>query len=326
MEQLRDGAPVTSEAVTLILVTVDRIKAILVELERLREEPPGSDRDLIAALERASGADGTAEADDLDLVDLEDDGSEEAARERLAAEGARLVPALVPSGPMRKPQTIRVGVEAVERLMTMVSELVLTRNQLLDLSKRTDVGHPFKAPLQRLSRVTAELQESVMKTRMQPIGAAWAKLPRVIRDLSADLGKEIDLVMRGAETELDRQVLEIIRDPLTHMVRNAADHGIETPHERRAAGKPERGTIRLHAFHEGGTIRIELSDDGRGLDLDAIRQRAVDTGLIGIADASRMDDDQTAELIFHAGLRPRTPSRPCRVAASAWTWCAPTST
>ncbi len=123
--------------------------------------------------------------------------------------------------------------------MTMVSELVLTRNQLLDMARR-QTETEFKVPLQRLSHVTAELQEGVMKTRMQPIGNAWQKLPRLVRDLSSELGKQIELEMHGAETELDRQVLDLIKDPLTHMVRNSADHGLETPAERRALGKPER--------------------------------------------------------------------------------------
>ena len=157
-------------------------------------------------------------------------------------------------------------------------------------------------PLQRLSHVTAELQEGVMKTRMQPIGNAWQKLPRVVRDLSAELGKKIELVMQGAETELDRQVLELIKDPLTHMVRNSADHGIESPLERRAAGKPEKGTIRLAAYHEGGTITIEIADDGRGLDFAAIRRKARERGLAAEAELDRMSDAQVAKFIFHPGF------------------------
>src|SRR5262249_16356128 len=133
-------------------------------------------------------------------------------------------------------QSIRVNVETLENLMTMVPELVLTRNQLLEIARRNEDSE-FKVPLQRLSNVTAELQEGVMKTRMQPIGNAWQKLPRVVRDLATELGKEIELEMHGAETELDRQVLELIKDPLTHMVRNSADHGLETPEQRRTAGK-----------------------------------------------------------------------------------------
>src|ERR1051325_2737266 len=110
----------------------------------------------------------------------------------------------------------------------------------------------------------------MIKTRMQAVGHGWSKLPRIVRDLATELGKEIDIEMHGAETELDRQVLEVIKDPLTHMVRNSADHGIESAEERAAAGKPERGTVRLNAFHEGGTITIEIADDGKGLDLAVI--------------------------------------------------------
>jgi two-component system chemotaxis sensor kinase CheA len=200
-----------------------------------------------------------------------------------------------------KNQTIRVNVDTLEHLMTMVSELVLTRNQLLEIARRHE-DSSYKVPLQRLSHVTAELQEGVMKTRMQPIGNAWQKLPRVVRDLSAELGKQIDLVMVGNETELDRQVLEVIKDPLTHMVRNSADHGLESTAERVAAGKPARGTIRLAAYHEGGTITIEIADDGKGLNLAAIRKKAVERGLASQADVERMTDAQVAKFIFHAGF------------------------
>lgn len=200
-----------------------------------------------------------------------------------------------------KVQTIRVNVDTIEHLMTMVSELVLTRNQLLEIARRhEDSG--YKVPLQRLSHVTAELQEGVMKTRMQPIGNAWQKLPRVVRDLSAELGKGIDLVMSGAETELDRQVLDVIKDPLTHMVRNSADHGIESTNERLKAGKPARGSIRLSAYHEGGTITIEIADDGKGLDLAAIRKKAIERNFAPAADIERMTDAQVAKFIFHAGF------------------------
>ena len=158
--------------------------------------------------------------------------------------------------------------------MTTVSELVLTRNQLLEIVRRHE-DSDFKVPLQRLSNVTAELQEGVMKTRMQPIGNAWQKLPRVVRDLCAELGKDIELEMHGAETELDRQVLELVKDPLTHLVRNCADHGIESAGRSGiAAGKPAKGTIRLIACHQGGHIIIEIADDGRGLDLARIRAKA----------------------------------------------------
>ena len=160
----------------------------------------------------------------------------------------------------------------------------------------------FKAPLQRLSNVTAELQDGVMKTRMQPIGNAWQKLPRIVRDLSAELGKPIEFEMHGAETELDRQVLDLIKDPLTHMVRNSADHGIETPAERRAAGKPEKGTVRLSAWHEGGHIMIEVADDGRGLDTGKIKAAALARGLAPEAEIEKMSDAQLFRFIFAPGF------------------------
>ncbi|MQX36274.1 chemotaxis protein CheW [Roseospira navarrensis] len=198
-------------------------------------------------------------------------------------------------------QSIRVNVELLEKLMTLVSELVLTRNQLLQMVRGSDDSE-FAAPLQRLSHITSDLQEGVMKTRMQPIGNAWAKLPRIVRDLATEMGKKIDLQMFGADTELDRQVLELIKDPLTHMVRNSGDHGLEYPDERLGAGKPEVGIIKLNAYHEGGHIIIEISDDGRGLNLARIKEKAVANGLASEAEIEAMSDQQIAQFIFKAGL------------------------
>ncbi|RME68214.1 MAG: chemotaxis protein CheA, partial [Alphaproteobacteria bacterium] len=201
----------------------------------------------------------------------------------------------------RATQSIRVSVDLLEDLMNLVSELVLTRNQLLQMVRRLEDSE-FSVPLQRLSQCTTELQEGVMKTRMQPIGNAWAKLPRIVRDLSVELEKKIELDMRGADTELDRQVLELIKDPLTHMVRNSADHGIESPRERLAAGKPETGTVRLNAYHEGGHIIIVVSDDGRGLNVARLREKIVENGLVSEAEADGLTEAQIQKYIFHPGL------------------------
>lgn len=197
--------------------------------------------------------------------------------------------------------SIRVNVDVLEDMMTLVSELVLTRNALLQMVRGIDDSE-FTVPLQRLSHITSDLQEGVMKTRMQPIGNAWAKLPRIVRDLAVDSGKKIDLVMLGAETELDRQVLELIKDPLTHMVRNSADHGLELPDERNAVGKPEKGTITLNAYHEGGHIIIEIKDDGKGLSMERIRRKVVDNGLATEAELSGLSDTQVQQYIFRAGF------------------------
>ncbi len=198
-------------------------------------------------------------------------------------------------------QSIRVSVDVLEGLMTLVSEMVLTRNQLLQISRNRE-DSAFATPLQRLSTLTGELQDSVMKTRMQPIGAAWKKLPRLVRDLSYELGKKIDLVMDGEGTELDRQVLELIRDPLTHMVRNSADHGLEGTQERIDLGKPANGTIKLAAFHEGGYIVIRIADNGRGLNTARIREKIIEKGLASRGEVEGMNDQQIHRFIFAPGF------------------------
>jgi two-component system chemotaxis sensor kinase CheA len=344
MGKLRDGAPVTTEAVSLILATIDRIKEILAVLEGTEQEPPGRDADLIEPLERiatgqaatpmppqvqapayATGTltyqvlerplrPGEVSLDELERAFREapveapriatDAHASDAATPALSEAAFDISESTASEGheePRVAQSSIRVGVDTLEQLMTMVSELVLTRNQLLEISRRNEDSE-FKSPLQRLSSVTAELQEGVMKARMQPIGNAWQKLPRLVRDLSIELSKGIDLQTFGAETELDRQVLELIKDPLTHMVRNAADHGLETTAERQTLGKPLRGIIRLSARHEGGHIVIEISDDGRGLNVDRIRQKAIAQNLVTEADAAKMSDVQVQRLIFTPGL------------------------
>ncbi len=279
--RFRDGelAP-TPARIGRVLQALDVIRLVVAGLERDGAEPQGDDAALIAALDAAG-----SEAAEPDTPTPAAAPSPEAASGEAEA-GAR---------------TIRVQVEVLEDLMTLVSELVLARNQLLQLARPAE-DSPFAAPLQRLSHITTSLQEGVMKTRMQPIGNAWAKLPRLVRDLARELGKKIELVQLGAATELDRQVLELIRDPLTHMVRNSADHGLETPERRRAAGKPESGRITLNAFHEGGHIIIELADDGAGLPVARIRARALANNLAGAAELAALSDQQVQQFIFRPGF------------------------
>ncbi len=331
MGKFRDGAPASSEAVTLILSTIDRIKTILESLEREQREPVGGDTDLISNLERMVdhvGSTGKHAASQHTVGTLVSQVLERTLRpdedslddlERAFRETPADPPAAKPAKPAPAPadapakddeaakgnQSIRVTVDTLEQLMTMVSELVLTRNQLLEIVRKHEESE-FKTPLQRLSSVTAELQEGVMKTRMQPIGNAWQKLPRVVRDLSNELGKHIDLVMQGAETELDRQVLDLIKDPLTHMVRNSADHGLESTEQRRAAGKPEHGQIRLSAYHEGGHIIIKIADDGRGLDTERIKAKAISQGLVSEADIEKLSEQQIHKFIFAPGFSTAT--------------------
>ncbi|MGC1540220.1 MAG: hybrid sensor histidine kinase/response regulator [Xanthobacteraceae bacterium] len=374
MGKFRDGMPVTAEAVTLILSSIDRIKEILGGLEATEAEPEGNDQDLIVqlhhlvergmaamaatpevpspALAPAEPAPEPANTEgkltyqvlerelrpgEVSLDELERAFRETAAEPAPPAPVAKPAPAKaeVKAAPAPKAeaepasekasksvakkaktaveveaggdtdrvanQSIRVNVDTLEHLMTMVSELVLTRNQLLEISRRNE-DTEFKVPLQRLSNVTAELQEGVMKTRMQPIGNAWQKLPRIVRDLSGELHKQIELEMHGADTELDRQVLDLIKDPLTHMVRNSADHGLETPAERAASGKPETGTIRLSAYHEGGHIIICIADNGRGLNTERIKAKALQNGLVNEAELEKMTEAQIHKFIFAPGF------------------------
>jgi two-component system, chemotaxis family, sensor kinase CheA len=197
--------------------------------------------------------------------------------------------------------SIRVDVALLDRLMNCVGELVLARNQILQLTSNSG-DRNFLNASQRLNLITSELQEGVMKTRMQPIGNAWGKFPRVVRDLAAQCDKSVELVMEGRETELDKTIIEAIKDPLTHLVRNSVDHGIERSADRVAAGKSAQGTITLRAFHEGGQVIIEVSDDGRGLNFQRIREKALERGLITQQQAQQLSDHDTAPLIFLPGF------------------------
>jgi two-component system chemotaxis sensor kinase CheA len=296
----RDGSlKVTPEGITLIFAAVDAIRKIVLGLEQHGQEPEGDDSAVINALDAAARGESVAVAA---APAAQVDAPEEAAPAMAASPRAAESPVeAVQTESAAAQQTIRVSVEVLEDLMTLVSELVLTRNQLMQLA-RASSDSQISVPLQRLSHITSELQEGVMKTRMQPIGNAWAKLPRLVRDLSHELGKKIELEMRGADTELDRQVLELIKDPLTHMVRNSGDHGLERPADRRAAGKPETGRILLNAYHQGGHIIIEIGDDGRGLPVEKIRAKALAQGLATEAELAQMNEHDVLRFIFRPGF------------------------
>ncbi len=197
--------------------------------------------------------------------------------------------------------SIRVDVGLLDKLMNLVGELVLARNQILQFSSNhEDSG--FVGTSQRLNLITTELQEGVMKTRMQPIGNVWSKFPRVIRDLARSCGKQIRIEMEGKETDLDKTIIEAIKDPLTHIVRNSADHGIEEPEVRIAAGKPAEGCLKLRAFHEGGQVNIEISDDGAGIDPGRLKEKAIDKGIISREQGARMSDREAVTLVFAPGF------------------------
>jgi two-component system chemotaxis sensor kinase CheA len=196
--------------------------------------------------------------------------------------------------------TIRVDVALLNRLMNLVGELVLARNQLLQ--DTTSQSPALQQTSQRLNLITSELQEGVMKTRMQPIGVIWNKLPRIVRDLASQCGKRIQIEMEGASTELDKTIIEAIKDPLTHIVRNSCDHGIEMPEERVAKQKKPEGLLLLRAYHEGGVVNIEISDDGAGISPEKLKAKAIEKGLLRADQAEQLSDRNALSLIFLPGF------------------------
>lgn len=206
-------------------------------------------------------------------------------------------------------QTVRVDVRRLDSLMNLIGELVLGKNRLIriygDVEERYD-GEKFLEELNQvvssISTVTTDLQLAVMKTRMQPVGKVFNKFPRMVRDLSRELGKNIDLIITGEETELDKSIVEEIGDPLIHIIRNSCDHGIEVPEVRKNAGKAEMGTVELKAYNEGNHIVIEISDDGKGLDPDMLKQKAIEKGVITEREADTMTDKEAFGIIFKPGF------------------------
>jgi len=206
-------------------------------------------------------------------------------------------------------ETIRVDVRRLDQLMNLVGELVLGRNRLLQLNseigvlhKGEEIAEQLDLTASRIDLLTAEIQEMVMKTRMVPVGRVFNKFPRVVRDLCRVNGKEVRLVIEGEDTELDKTVIEEIGDPLVHLIRNAIDHGIEPPEERVRLGKPRQGVVRLYAAQEGDHILVRVEDDGRGMDTEKIKRKAMEKGLLGPEEAGRMDDRAIWNLVFLPGF------------------------
>lgn len=197
--------------------------------------------------------------------------------------------------------SVRVDVELLDNLVQLVGELVLTRNQIMQRTGTCEDVELVRAA-QRLDLLASELQESVMKTRMQPIGQVWSKMPRIVRDLGHQLGREVELTMEGHDTELDRSLLEALKGPLTHLVRNSMDHGIERPEDRLAAGKSRAGALVLRAYHESGQVVVEISDDGKGIDPETIAAVAIQRGVVTRDAIARMETRAILGLIFRPGF------------------------
>ncbi len=333
IDTLRNGALPTSTAVSLLLQAMDRIKQLVAGVADLQQEPRGDDRDITGKIEsylRGYGEDCCAsEPKPAPASPSRPKERQRRTRAKQAkqagqavseichvldtGEGPSAEPALPPNAPSlgkepeqtpaqeRAPDTLRISVAAIQRIMDLVSELVLTRNQIVELSRQHNISQ-VKTPLERLSAVTLDLQDAVMQARMQPMSRLFASIPRLVRELSAELQKKYNLVIEGADTELDRQLIEAIRDPIMHLIRNCADHGIESPEDRAAAGKPESGEISIAAYYESGQVHIEIADDGRGLDADRIRAKAVECGLGSPEVIAHMSDDEVYRFILLPGF------------------------
>ena len=296
LSQLRDGKrDLTPELVTLILEAVDVVKAVLVAIDTTGAEGPDTFDDLRKRLDAACALASSSGAPSSAATSAS---PEPASPEPASPETEKLANQ---KGPSASDSSIRVDVILLDKLMNLVGELVLARNQILQFNAHQE-DSTLNATSQRLNLITTELQEGVMKTRMQPIGVVWNKLPRLVRDLATSFGKQIRLEMDGADTELDKTIIEAIKDPLTHIVRNCCDHGIERPEVRVRNGKSAQGKLSLRAFHEGGQVNIEIGDDGAGIDVPVLKSKAVQRGLLRPEQAERLTDREALALIFLPGF------------------------
>jgi len=320
LSRLRDGLLVlTPEITSALLSTVDAVREMLGYIERDSNEGNADYSELVGTLTRLlepgrpaagfpdaeatliSQSDGDPRYSTDVLVDRRH--LKTVDRRTDSGDGGGSDPP--PKAPRPRAQVsdsnIRVDVELLDKLMNLVGELVLARNQVLQFTT-TQTDTTFIATSQRLDMVTSELQEGVMRTRMQPIGNMWSKLPRVVRDLAIACHKEVGLEMEGHHTELDKTIIEAIKDPLIHLVRNCVDHGIEEPAIRSAAGKPAAGRLTLEAFHEGGNVNIKLSDDGAGIDVERVRSKAIKRRIITAERAATMSERDLVSLVFLPGF------------------------
>jgi two-component system chemotaxis sensor kinase CheA len=297
LSSLRDGKLTPSvEMITTLLAYADALRAMLGAIEATGSEGDFDHSALVADLQRLHEATARTEAPAAATYGLFAD-DEEAPAVRGSVPAAESAAKTMPSA---ADSAIRVDIGQLDSLMDLVGELVLARNQIVQLSAGGESA--LTNATQRLNHITSKLQENVMKTRMQPIGNVWSRFPRVVRDVSHEVGKQVRLLMEGSETELDRTIIEAIKDPMTHLVRNAVDHGIEGPGERIARGKAPEGTLRLRSFHQGGQVIIEITDDGAGIDRENVRRKALQKGLLGEEQASRMTDRDLFQLLFMPGF------------------------
>ncbi len=304
---LRDGRlAVSSELISGLLLLLDGLRAILVLIEETGGEGTRSsdeDGELIAELAVLNGAMPPAEIEPALLQAVVDTGETTAGPTSAKVADAASAPTSASANSDRNgagnDKTLRIDVDVLNRMMNLVGELVLTRNQMLQ-SDMASANFPELA--RRLDSVTADLRETVMQARMQPVGNLFGKFPRMVRDLARTCGRDVRIEFTGQETGLDKSLLEAIKDPLTHAVRNAVDHGIEAPADRVLAGKPAEGCVRLKAFHQSGSVVIEVTDDGAGIPMERVLAKAIERNLVTPEQAAGMSEREALQLIFLPGF------------------------
>jgi len=306
LSRLRDGELTFNPPIaTALLQTIDSIRQVLASVESEAGEGSGNYSNLVRELDRLRETGGTAETPAVVartmVAPIEPVPLTSAAITSPGPGTSFVQEATEPRAQSVSDSSIRVDVGLLDKLMNLVGELVLARNQVMQFSSSQE-NAAFLGTVQRLNLLTTELQANVMKTRMQPIGNIWSKFPRVVRDLALACGKQVRIDMEGQETELDKTIIEAIRDPLTHMVRNAVDHGIESPSTRLERGKLAEGRLSLHAFHEGGKVIIEINDDGGGIDPIRVRDKAIKVKAISPEEAVRMNERELVNLVFLPGF------------------------
>ncbi len=321
LSKLRDGAlTLNEEMADELLATSDRLREIVAGVQKQRHEPAGDDSQLIQSLKHLTDggssipradrapeipeiAPATSIAPVVELVIEEVMAPSALQQEVLEVLKEVAIDAAVNEAESSKELAapVKVSVELLDKLMNLVSEMVLARNRLLSFA-RTSGDLAFNNTVRRIDTVTLELQERMMKTRMQPISQVWSKFPRLVRDIAQDCGKKVELIQIGAETELDRTLLEGIRDPLVHIIRNSVDHGIELPAERIAKGKLEQGTVKVRAFHENGMVVIEIADDGAGINIPLVKQKAIQMGLVTTERAAKLTEREIIDFIYLPGF------------------------
>jgi two-component system chemotaxis sensor kinase CheA len=314
LKKLREGEMTISPVITDAILKGTDVLRMLIHHIKTKEEIKEDINPVLNLLDTVLSQPSMLKAEETEETDVELEKFEETKERMKPDEEEKVIKTEEPVIQIIKEKekevaTLRVDVGRIDKVMDLAGEIVLARNRLLNLANKLEAKYSGDENVESLiettaflDRVTSDLQLAVMKMRMQPLQKVFAKFPRMVRDLSRSLGKDVELEIKGEDTEVDKTVIENIGDPLVHIIRNSIDHGIEFPHERVAKGKPEKGKILIDAYQKGTQIVIDIADDGKGIDVEAVKSKAITKGLITFEGAEKMSDDAIINLIFLPGF------------------------